>query len=221
MNNGGGTTGLPPREEEARKGLLRRGVFLSILTVSWNLVEGIVALVAGLASGSVALVGFGVDSFIEIASAVIVGSRFAYEMKGLSTERSERAEKVASLAAGILLLLLAVYLLIDSALRLFGVGREPHPSLAGIAISALSLLVMPLLGRAKLKTASLARSPALRADAFETITCAWLSLTTLAGLGLNALFGWWWADPLAAMVLVPLIVREGLEGIRGDDDNDV
>lgn len=214
-----GFDGRPPRRAKRERDiLLRRGVLLAVLTVCWDLVEGLVAIVAGLASGSVALLGFGVDSFIETASAVIVGTRFAYEMKGVSAERAERAEKVASRIAGILLLLLAVYLLADSVIRLFAGGREPRPSIAGIVITALSLVVMPLLGRAKLKTASAARSPALRADAYETITCAWLSFATLAGLGLNALFGWWWADPLAALILVPLIVREGLEGIRGEED---
>ncbi len=210
----------PPPEKQQREALLRRGVLLAVLSVCWDLVEGLVALAAGAASSSVALVGFGVDSLIETASAVIVGTRFAYEMKGVSAERAERAEKIASCIAGILLLLLAVYLLIDSSIRLFGRGVEPRPSFAGIAISALALVVMPLLGRAKLKTAALARSPALRADAYETITCAWLSFATLAGLGLNAVLGWWWADPLAALVLVPLIVREGLEGIRGEDDEE-
>ena len=218
---GPGIDDRPPfRERGERDALLRRGVILAVVTVCWNLVEGVVALVAGVTSASVALVGFGVDSFIETASAVIVGTRFAYEMKGGSTERAERAEGIASRIAGILLLLLAGYLLVDSLLRLFGGGNEPRPSLAGIVISALSLVVMPVLGRAKLKTAYLARSPALHADAYETITCAWLSFTTLAGIGFNALFGWWWADPLAALVLVPLNVREGLEGIRGEEDED-
>ena len=210
----------PTPAAETRAMLIRRGLALSILTVCWDLIEGVVALVAGLFSGSVALIGFGVDSFIETASAFIVGWRFAYEMRGRSNEQVERAERIASVTAGVLLLLLAVYLLADSLLRLFGHGREPGTSLAGIVITGASFLVMPVLGWVKLRTASASRSSALRADAYETITCAWLSLTTLAGLGLNALFGWWWADPLAALVLVPLIIREGLEGVRGEEGED-
>jgi divalent metal cation (Fe/Co/Zn/Cd) transporter len=155
------------------------------------LIEGVVALAAGFFSGSVALIGFGVDSFIETASACIVGWRFAYEMRGHSNEQTERAERIASATAGILLLLLAAYLLADSLLMLPGHGREPGTSFAGIVIAGASLLVMPVLVWAKLRTASASRSSALRADAYETITCAWLSLTTLAGLGFNALFGWW------------------------------
>jgi divalent metal cation (Fe/Co/Zn/Cd) transporter len=128
---------------------------------------------------------------------------------------------LASRAAGALLLLLAAYILIDAGRRLLGFGAEAEQSLVGIVLTAISLVVMPVLGWAKLRTARQLGSRALRADAYETIACAWLSLTTLTGLVLNAAFGWWWADPLAALVLVPLIVREGLEGWKGeccDDD---
>ncbi len=99
--------------------------------------------------------------------------------------------------------------------RLLGHGTHAQESLAGLALTGVSLVVMPVLGRRKLRLASGLGSGALRADAYETIACAWLSATTFAGLALNAVFGWWWADPLAALVLVPLITREGLEGLRG------
>ena len=118
----------------------------------------------------------------------------------------------------VVLPVLAGYIVIDAGRRLLGFGAEAQKSWVGIALTAVSLIVMPLLGWAKLRTAAGLRSRALRADAYETIACAWLSLTTLAGLALNALFGWWWADPLAALILVPLIVREGLEGLRGEEE---
>jgi divalent metal cation (Fe/Co/Zn/Cd) transporter len=201
-----------------RKRQVRRGLRLSLFTVVWNVLEGIVAVASGVAAGSVALVGFGVDSFIETASAVVVGWRFSYEMSGRSQEQTEKAERWASRAAGLLLLVLALYILLESGRRLLGFGREPGPSFIGIALTAISVVVMPLLGRAKLRMADRLGSSALRADAFETITCAWLSATTLSGLAVNAIFGWWWADPLAALALIPLIVREGLEGLRGEED---
>jgi len=194
--------------------LVRRGFYLAVFTVAWNLIEGIIAIVSGIFAGSVALVGFGVDSFVESASGIVVGWRFSYEMNGRSEEQTEKAELCAARIAGTLLLMLAAYLLIDSSRRLLGFGREPDHSLPGIALTIISLAVMPILARAKLKTAAGLESKALRADAYETITCAWLSTTTLAGLVLNAAFSWWWADPVAALVLIPFIVREGLEGLR-------
>jgi len=203
-----------------RSKLVRRGFNLSVITVVWNIIEGVIAVIFGFASGSVALLGFGIDSFIESSSGIVVGWRFSYEMSGRSREKTEKAELWASRIAGFLLLVLALYLLTDSCRRLLGYGREPDPSRMGIALTIVSLILMPVLAKAKLKVSGQLGSRALRADAYETICCAWLSLTTLAGLILNAVFGWWWADPVAALVLVPLIVREGIEGIRGDDDCD-
>ena len=196
--------------------MLRRGLLLEGITVAWNLLEGVIAVGAGVVSGSVALIGFGIDSFVETTSAVVVGWRLAGELRGRSAEASERSERRASRIAGALLLVLAVYVVIDAGRRLLGFGEEAEPSLLGIILTAVSLAVMPFLGWVKLRTARALNSRALRADAYETIACAWLSLTTLVGLVLNALLGWWWADPLAALCLVPLIVREGLEGWRGE-----
>ena len=119
-----------------------------------------------------------------------------------------------------LILALSIYILLDSGRCLLGLGREPEPSGMGIALTAISVLVMPFLGRAKLRIARQIDSKALRADGYESIACAWLSGTTLAGLVLNATFGWWWADPLAALGLIPLIVREGLEGLRGEGEEE-
>ncbi len=120
--------------------------------------------------------------------------------------------------AGILLLALGVYLVVESGRRLLSQDR-PEQSYGGIVLMAVSLIVMPLLARAKLRTARALDSRALRADAHETIVCAWLSLTTLCGLALNAAFGWWWADPLAALAMVPLVVREGLEAVQPPPDS--
>jgi divalent metal cation (Fe/Co/Zn/Cd) transporter len=195
---------------------LKRAVALEVLTVVWNVLEGLIATVAGALAGSVALVGFGVDSFIETASGVVVGRRFYLELRGRSPEQTEELERRASRIAGALLLALAGYILVDATRRLFGFGREAEESFVGIVLTLVSLVVMPVLGWSKLRTARALGSKALRADAYETITCAWLSLTTLVGLVLNAALGWSWADPVAACLLVPLIVREGLEGLRGE-----
>ena len=199
-----------------RATLVRRGFLLEVFTVAWNIVEGVIAIGAGVMAGSTALTGFGIDSLVETASGWVVGRRMYLEMKSRGEEDIEELERGTARVAGALLLLLAGYLSIDGARRLLGFGARAEESLIGIVLTALSLAVMPILGRAKLRTAEQLGSGALRADAYETITCAWLSLTTLAGLLLNAAFGWWWADPAAALVLVPLIVKEGLEGWRGE-----
>lgn len=128
-------------------------------------------------------------------------------------------ERRAARGAGFLLLALAVYIVTDSAWLLLTSNR-PESSPVGIVVTALSLIVMPLLARAKIRVAARLGSRALRADAHETIVCAWLSATTLVGLGLNALLGWWWADPVAALAMLPLIVREGVEALRGEASDD-
>lgn len=187
---------------------------LEVATVGWNVLEGIVAVAAGTIASSVALIGFGVDSFVETASGAVVGWRLRDELRGRSPGEAERLERRAARVAGALLLVLGLYIVLDAGRRLLGFGEEARESPVGILLTALSLVVMPVLGWAKLRTARALGSGALRADAYETITCAWLSLTTLAGLMLNATLGWWWADPLAALALGPLIVREGLAGWR-------
>jgi divalent metal cation (Fe/Co/Zn/Cd) transporter len=184
-----------------RPDLLRRGVVLEAVTVAWNLVEGIVAVAAGTMAHSVALVAFGVDSFIETTTAFIVGWRLREEYRGRSPAGAEDIERRATRIAGALLLMLAAYIVFDAGARLVGLGEDARGSRLGIGLTALSLIVMPLLARAKLRVAARLGSRALRADAYETIACAWLSLTTLAGLGLNATLGWSWADPLAALLL--------------------
>lgn len=197
----------------SRVGLLRRGIALEGVTVGYNALEGIVAIAAGLAAGSVALTGFGIDSVIEVTSGGLLWWRLRAELGAAPLGPS--VERRAARGAGFLLLALAVYIAADSA-RLLLTGSRPESSRVGIVLTVLSLIVMPLLARAKLGVAASLGSRALRADAHETIVCAWLSATTLLGLGLNAVFGWWWADPVAALGMLPLIVREGIEAWRGE-----
>jgi divalent metal cation (Fe/Co/Zn/Cd) transporter len=206
------TTTTAPIGASERTALLSRGLSLERLTIGYNALEGLVAIVAGLGAGSVALTGFGIDSVIEVSSGALLVWRLRAELG--SPPVGPAVEARARRAAGALLLALAAYLVAESARRLLRQAR-PEESLVGVALTALSLVVMPLLARAKLRTAAALGSRALRADAHETVVCAWLSLTTLVGLALNAGMGWWWADPVAALAMLPLIVREGLEAWRG------
>ena len=191
-----------------RVACLRRGIALEGITVGYNALEGLVAIVAGLAAGSVALTGFGIDSVIEVTSGALLWWRLRAELG--SAPLGPNVERRAARGAGILLLALGVYIVAESARHLL-TGHRPEVSLIGIALTTFSLIVMPLLARAKLGVAASLGSRALRADAHETIVCAWLSATTLLGLGLNAVLGWWWADPVTALAMLPLIVREGIE----------
>jgi len=200
-----------PALVSARAALLRRAIGLEGMTVGYNALEGLIAIGAGLAAGSVALTGFGVDSVIEVTSGVLLWWRLRAELG--SAPLGPAVEARAARWAGILLLGLAIFLVVESARRLFTQDR-PEGTAVGIGLTAVSLIVMPLVARAKLRAANALGSRALRADAHETIVCAWLSLTTLCGLALNAAFGWWWADPLAALTMVPLVVREGVEAVR-------
>lgn len=193
--------------------MLDQGARLEGVTVAYNALEGVVAVAAGLAAGSVALTGFGIDSVIEVTSGALLWWRLRAELG--SAPLGPRVERRAARGAGFLLLLLGVYIITDSA-RLLSTGSRPESSPVGIVLTGLSLIVMPLLARAKLRVAASLGSGALRADAHEIIVCAWLSATTLLGLGLNAVVGWWWADPVAALGMLPLIVREGIEAWRGE-----
>ncbi len=202
---------------EKRQKLLRKGVLLEIATIFWNLLEATVAIISGLLAGSVALIGFGFDSLIETTSAGIVAWRLQVEINGASIEDVESAEKLTGKIAGFLLFALALYVLIDSLRCLLGYGDHAHESWIGVVITILALVVMPILARAKLTIAQEIGSKALKADAIESSCCAWFALATLAGLVLNATLHWWWADSVAALVLVPLMVREGLEAIKNED----
>jgi divalent metal cation (Fe/Co/Zn/Cd) transporter len=195
-----------------RPALIRRGKLLEYATVGYNSLEGLIAIAAGLIAGSVALVGFGFDSVIEVISGATLLWRLYADV---DEERRERVEQRALRIVGWSFLLLAAYVLFDAGKSL--IRREPpDESIVGIALAAASLVVMPLLVRAKRRVAAAIGSRALDADATQTAICTWLSAILLAGLLLNALAGWWWADPVAALVMIPIIVREGLEGIRGE-----
>ena len=198
-------------EEFARAHVVRRGRRLEYLTVAWNSLEGVVAVAAGLAAGSVALVGFGFDSVIEVSS----GAALLWRLHMDAPEERERAERLALKLVGLSFLALAAYVAFDAVKSLL--RREPpEASYVGIALAALSLVVMPLLARAKRGVAAKIKSRALEADSRQTDICAYLSAILLGGLALNAGFGWWWADPLAALVMTPIIVREGVEALRGE-----
>ncbi len=194
-----------------RAALVRRGRLLEYLTVGWNSLEGIIAVAAGLAAGSVALVGFGFDSVIEVTS----GAALLWRLHMDAPERRERAEQTALKLVGWSFMLLATYVAFD-AVKSLARREPPEASYVGIALAALSLVVMPLLARAKRRVAAGINSRALQADSRQTDICAYLSAILLGGLLLNAALGWWWADPVAALVMVPMIVKEGVGALRGE-----
>jgi divalent metal cation (Fe/Co/Zn/Cd) transporter len=188
------------------------GKHLEYFTIIWHLLEGAISLVAGLVSGSLSLVGFGVDSLIELSSGVAVWWRMAVDDK---VEHRERNEKLALQLIGASFIALAGYLIFESVVS-FVKQKAPEPSAPGLAIAFLSLLVMPLLSRAKRNVAAQLKSPALKADATQADFCAYLSAILLVGLSLNFLFGWWWADPLAALIMAVIIGNEGIKSTLGD-----
>ena len=184
--------------------LLRRIVRLQALTIAWMTVEAVVALGAAWAARSPALLGFGGDSAIELFSAIIVLWRFR------SKSDSADAEKLAARVAGGLLFVVAAFVIVSSGLSLLGY-REPQPSFAGIILLIVAAIGMPWLASQKRKLATQVASASLRADATESALCGYLSLIALAGLLANVIFHAPWADPVAALALVPLIAREGWE----------
>jgi divalent metal cation (Fe/Co/Zn/Cd) transporter len=194
-----------------RTAAVRRGRKLEYFTIAWNAVEGLVAIGAGMIAGSISLVGFGIDSFIEVTS----GSVLLWRMS-VDADVSERAsnEKRALRFVGICFLLLAAYIAYESVSDLFA-RRAPEHSVPGIILACASLIVMPLLSRAKRKVGRTLGSAAMHADARQTEFCTYLSAILLLGLLLNSFFDLWWADPVAAIVMVPIIAKEGVEGLQG------
>jgi len=201
-----------------RTALVARGRRLEYFTIAWNGLEAAVALVSGLLAGSIALVGFGLDSVIETISAGILLWRLRAEDHPLQRERTERT---ARRLVGICFLALAVYVAVES-LRALWTKAQPERSIPGILIALAAVVVMPLLGRAKRRVAVQMGSGALHADSRQADFCAYLSAILLAGLLLHMVLGWWWADPVAALVMTPIIAREGVQGLRGQgcDDGD-
>lgn len=195
-----------------RADLVKRGRYLEYFTIGYNSLEGLIAVAAGLIAGSIALVGFGFDSFIEVTSGAVLLWRLHSD---LDEERRERVEAISLRVIGACFVLLAIYVSYDSVKSL--IRREaPQESIVGIVLAAVSLIVMPLLVRAKRRVARGINSGALMADSKQTEFCTYLSAILLGGLLLNAVVGWWWADPVAALVMVPIIVKEGIEGLRGE-----
>lgn len=190
----------------------RRGRRLEYFTIAWNSLEGAVAVIAGLVAGSVSLVGFGIDSFIEVTS----GAALLWRMSVDADEhRRERNERRALRIVGLCFVALAAYIAYESIGDLTR-RQAPERSIPGIVLACVSLLVMPLLSRAKRKVGTALGSAAMHADAKQTDFCVYLSAILLGGLLLNALFGLWWADPVSALIMAPIIAKEGYEGIRGE-----
>ncbi len=194
---------------DIRDVLARRGRHLEYLTLGWNSLEAVLSIAAGLVAGSIALVGFGFDSIIECFSGAVLLWRL-----GLG-EVAESRERIAVRLVGVSFLALAAYVAFDASSSLLR-HEAPHESYVGIGVAVASLIAMPLLARAKRRVARGLNSGAMQADSRQTDFCAYLSGILLGGLLLNALLGWWWADPVAALIMTPLMVREGIEGLRGE-----
>jgi divalent metal cation (Fe/Co/Zn/Cd) transporter len=203
----------PAAKREATLAHARR---LEYLTVGWNVVEGLVAIGAALAAGSVALLGFGIDSFVECASGLVLLWRLGAERRGMDEAAIERLDERAHKLVGASLFLLAAYIAVDAGHALWAKER-PAPSVVGMVLTAVSIATMLWLARAKRRAAATLQSRALEADAFQTTACFWLSVIALGGIGLNMAFGWWWADPVAALGMTWFIGKEGLEAWRGED----
>ena len=189
---------------------------LEYLTIGWNIVEGLIAVTAGVLAGSVALLGFGIDSFVESASGTAMVWRLRAERTGrLSDVQLDAVEHRARRLVAISLFLLAAWIVFDAGQSLWQRER-PEFSAAGVALTSVSLVIMLWLARAKRRVARELGSRAMEADSFQTTACWWMSLAALAGIGLNGLFGWWWADPLAGLLIAGLVVKEGREAWEGD-----
>lgn len=201
-------TAPPAVVAPARAALVRRGRLLAWGTVGWNVVEGVIAVAAGLAASSIALVGFGADSAAEVLSGGAVLWRLAQERHG--AEVSASAERTAARVIAVTFVLLAAGVTLE-AVRTLATAARPDASTVGIVLAAVSLIVMPLLARAKRLVGTQMGSATLQADASETSLCAWLSAVLLGGLVLNAGLGWWWADPLASLAIAAVALREGRE----------
>jgi divalent metal cation (Fe/Co/Zn/Cd) transporter len=194
-----------------RHDLVRRGRQLEYFTIAYNSAEALVSIVAGLIAGSVSLVGFGLDSVIEVTSGAALLWRLHFD---LDHSRRERTERTTLRIVGWCFIALAVYILYESGSTLIR-HEAPERSIVGIIVAAASVVVMPLLARAKRRVAAGIGSGAMRADSRQADFCTYLSAILLGGLLLNAFLGWWWADPVAGLVMVPIIGKEGVNGLRG------
>lgn len=196
---------------------LARAQWLVAGTAAYNLLEAAVAIGAGAAARSIALVGFGLDSVIELAAGALVFLRLRAERQGESGERLEQTEARVRRFVAVTFFLLAAYVVVQAGANLWW-RRMPEESTIGILLAAASTLVMPAIAWAKLRAARALGSRALRAEAMETLACAWLSIALLLGLAARARFGWWWADPVAALAMVPWLLHEGRESWEDEED---
>ena len=196
-----------------REALRRRALRLVWIGELWNILEAGVALWSGVAAGSIALLAFGLDSLIELFAGGVLIWQLGKEWRG---EQGEKAERKALRLVGATFFLLAGYILLQASATLLGWLAEPRESAVGIVLVVASALIMTVLYFGKTSIAKKLSSPALRAEAVESLVCDLQDLTLLVGLGANALWGWWWADPLAALALIPFLLREGWEAVKGD-----
>jgi len=193
-----------------RPAIVQHGKRLEYFTVVWNSLEGLVAVIAGVAAGSISLVGFGLDSFIEVTSGATLFWRMSVDADVQSRERNERLSlRIVSMC----FIVLAIYIAYEAVSDLIA-QKPPEHSIPGIILACVSLIVMPILSRAKKKVGADLGSAAMKADAKQTDFCVYLSVILLAGLVLNALLGWWWADPIAALVMAPIVAKEGVDGVK-------
>ncbi len=196
---------------DVRDAHVRRGTGLEYFTIGYNTLEGLISIVAGLFAGSVSLIGFGFDSLIEVTSGAAVLWRLHHDT---DAARREKAEKTTLQIIGWCFVALSIYILYDSGSSLLR-QEAPERSIPGIIIAALSVVVMPVLAAAKKRVAAAIGSAAMRADSRQTDFCTYLSAILLCGLLLNALLGWWWADPVAALAMIPIILNEGVQSLKG------
>jgi divalent metal cation (Fe/Co/Zn/Cd) transporter len=201
------------RGQITRAGQVRLGVWIELVTIVWMVIEAGVAISVGFATRSVSLQGFGLDSIVELVAGSILLWRLLVEQRGGQLPAVERAERRASWITAISLFTLAVYIVGDSTFA-FLTQTRPEASWWGVGLAIAAAIIMPLLWQGKLRVAKRIGSAALKADAACSVTCAYMSLTLLAGLLLNRLFGWWWADPVAALALVYFLVQEGREALH-------
>ena len=195
-----------------RAAVVRRGLWLNYVTIFYNSLEAIVSIIAGLLASSVVLVGFGLDSVIEVTASIAAQWRLRADRHH---DHRERVERITRRVIGATFLALAAYVTYDSA-RALWLRDRPERSWLGIGVLVMSVTVMPLLARAKRLVAVTLGSRALQADAQQTSLCAYLSVIALTGVALNAVAGLWWTDPVAALIMVPIIANEGIENMRGD-----
>ena len=195
-----------------REVYIRRGERLEYFTIGYNTLEGVTSIVAGLIARSVSLVGFGLDSLIEVTSGAALLWRLHHD---LDLSRREQVERAALRTVGACFIALALYILYESGSMLIR-HVPPKRSIFGIVIAAISVIVMPLLARAKRRVARQIGSGAMHADSKQADFCSYLSATLLGGLLLNAMLGWWWMDPAAGLVMVPIIGKEGIDGLRAE-----